>query len=184
MTFEKAFEEKFDQLLVDLTGESDRARVIIVAAHLDALLEDMLRHALVQCPTSHDSIFDGPNAPLANFSNRIDFSYRLGLISEFASKSLHIVRKIRNAFAHSISGCSFNEASVKARVQELYKLHRIDEKYDLFKEEFDETVKSRFIMSGILLIGIIQEIHHKIGANTPRSPEWPYLQLHKTQELK
>lgn len=174
MTFEKAFEEKFDQLLVDLKDESDRAKVIIVAAHLDALLEDLLRHALVQCPTSHDSIFDGPNAPLANFSNRIDFSYRLGLISEFASKSLHIVRKIRNIFAHSISGCTFNDSSVKSRVEELYKLHRIDEKHDSLKEAFDDSVKSRFVMSGILLIGIIQEMQHKIGANKPRPPEWPY----------
>ncbi len=174
MTFEKAFEERFNKLLADIKGESDRAMVIIVAAHLDNLLEEMLRLALVQCPTSHDSIFEGPNAPLANFSSRIDFSYRLGLISEIASKSLHITRKIRNTFAHSISSCSFNDSSVKSRIDELYKLHRADQNYHIFREAFDDSAKSRFIMSGILLIGIIQEIHHKIGPNKPRSPEWPY----------
>lgn len=174
MTFEKDFEEKFKQVLADLQGESDRARVIIVSAHLDVLLEETLRHALVPCSTSTDPIFDGPNAPLASFSTKIDLCYRLGLISEFVSKSLHIIRKIRNTFAHSISGCSFNDSAVKSRVNELYKLHRIDKKHEFLKESFDDSAKSRFLMSAILLIGVIQETQHKLGANKARPPEWPY----------
>ena len=142
MSFENDFELKFEKLTDDLKNESDRAVVIIISAHLDTQLEEILRLALVPSSTSSDNIFDGANAPLHNFSNKIDFCYRLGLISEFLAKSLHLMRKIRNEFAHNISGCSFTESSVQSRVQELYKLHRFDQKEVALQEIFNKSTKT------------------------------------------
>ena len=174
VTFEKAFKERFDQVTIGLKDESDRAKVIIVAAHLDQLLDEMLRLALVPCSSSNDPLFDGPNAPLANFSNRIDLSYRLGLISEFAAKSLHLIRKIRNNFAHGITGCSFDDQSIKSRIEELYRLHRIDDKHTELKDSFPDSIKGRFIMSVIMLIGVIQETSHLVKPRQQKQPEWLY----------
>lgn len=177
MTFEAAFKAKHDQLLKDLQGESDRAAVIIAAAHVDEILGDMLKTALVPSPTSTDQMFDGPNAPLANLSNRIDFCYRLGLISASAAKSLHIMRRIRNSFAHHISGCSFKDPTVDARVEELYKLHRLDQKHPDIQEIFGSSVKAKFLMSAIVVIGVMQEMQYSLTSIKPKGAEWPYVWL-------
>ena len=174
MSLAKDFESKFNKMAGDLDGESDRAVVIIIAAHLDAQLEELLRLALVPSSTSSDNIFDGVNAPLHNFSNKIDFCYRLGLISGFLAKSLHLIRKIRNEFAHNISGCSFKDNSVRSRVEELYKLHRYDKKEVTLQDIFTEETKSKLLLSSILALGILSEVYQNLASNKPKDPEWPF----------
>jgi hypothetical protein len=174
MTFEKAFEKKYQQLLKDLTGESDRAVVIIAAAYVDEIVGEMLQTVMVASPTASDNLFDGPNAPLSNLSNRIDFSFRLGLISASASRSLHILRRIRNSFAHNISGCSFAETNVANRVEELYKLHKIDQKHTDLQEIYGESTKAKFLMSITLLVGVLQEKQHSVKTIAQQGEEWPY----------
>jgi hypothetical protein len=146
---------------------------------LDVLLEDMLKSALVPFAQSINNMFDGPNAIMHSFSNKIDFCYRLGLVSEFAAKSLHLIRKIRNQFAHNITGCSFDDPTIKSQVMELYNLHRYDSKEESLKNIFDESTKSRFMLSAILVMGILNEIYHLIASNKPRQAEWPYSWLLK-----
>lgn len=99
--------------------ESDRACVILSAAMLDTALETVLRAHLVVESSATDRLFDGPNAPISDFSAKIDLAYRLGLISSMLCHDLHLIRRIRNDFAHNIAGCSFNDSSVRDRVAEL-----------------------------------------------------------------
>ncbi|MHB1142755.1 MAG: MltR family transcriptional regulator [Sulfuricaulis sp.] len=108
-----------DILVREFQGESDRACVILSATLLDTALEALLRARLVPNATSTDSLLDGSNAPLASFSARIDMAYRLGLISAQFARDLHIIRRIRNDFAHNISGCTFEDTSVRDRVMAL-----------------------------------------------------------------
>ena len=105
--------------------ESERALPIIAVAVLDEGLAALLRGRLLPCPTSDDPLFEGPYAPLATFSTKIDFAFRLGLISAGVAASLHLIRKIRNDFAHDISGCSFSQPGVKNRVRELTRLNNV-----------------------------------------------------------
>lgn len=87
--------------------ESDRAAAIVVAAMLDDALKSLLRKRLVESMTPDRSILDGYNAPLASFSARIDAARQLGLISRHLARDLHLIRKIRNEFAHSPLECTF-----------------------------------------------------------------------------
>lgn len=96
--------------------ESERAKVILSAAMLDEALEALLRAFLVPSADSNDQVFDGPNAALGTFSSRVDFCYRLGLISKKLTRDLHLIRKIRNEFAHNVTGCSFAVSAVSNRV--------------------------------------------------------------------
>jgi DNA-binding MltR family transcriptional regulator len=96
--------------------ESERAKVILSAAMLDEALEALLRAFLVPSADSNDQVFDGPNAPLGTFSARVDFCFRLGLISKKLTRDLHLIRKIRNEFAHNVTGCNFNVSAVANRV--------------------------------------------------------------------
>jgi DNA-binding MltR family transcriptional regulator len=99
--------------------ESDRAAVIVAASILDELLRSFLVAKLVPVSSSSDDLFDGSNAPLGTFSSRIEMAFRVGLVSVKFARDLHLVRKIRNDFAHTIHGASFEDTRVKNRVSEL-----------------------------------------------------------------
>lgn len=103
----------------DFASESDRACVILGGALLDAALETLLRARLLPCAASEDPLFDGANAPLASFSSRIELSHRIGLIDASFARNLHLIRRIRNDFAHNVTGCSFSDSSVTNRLTEL-----------------------------------------------------------------
>jgi hypothetical protein len=99
--------------------ESDRAAVILAAAMLEHALEVLLKSRLVPSPTQGDSLFEGAYAPLASFSAKIDVAFRIGLIAPAFARDLHLIRKIRNDFAHNVTGCTFDDAVVRGRVVEL-----------------------------------------------------------------
>lgn len=110
---------KLEFLFEQFDKESDRAAVILVASILDENLQTLLKSYLVPIPSSTDSLFDSATSPLSNFSSKIDASYRLGLISGKFARDLHLIRKIRNSFAHDIYGCNFENGSVRSRISEL-----------------------------------------------------------------
>ena len=125
MTEESGARSKAEEAYVlfnkEFAKESERAKVILSAAMLDEALAAVLRAHLVPCPASSDQIFDGANALLSTFSARIDFCHRLGLISGKFARDLHLIRKIRNQFAHNVSGCNFSDSAITNRVAELRK---------------------------------------------------------------
>ncbi|MBX9848016.1 MAG: hypothetical protein K2X64_01880 [Rhodocyclaceae bacterium] len=110
-----------DVFLSEFAKESDRAAVIVAASIFDNSLRDLLKQYLVPNASGTDELFDGTNAPLATFSAKIAFAHRLGLISGSFARNLHLIRRIRNEFAHNIHGGSFEDTAVKSRVMELYK---------------------------------------------------------------
>lgn len=109
----------YDILHKEFSSETDRAAVIVAASMLDELLRTLLIAKLVPVSSSNDELFDGANAPLGTFSSRIESAYRVGLISVKLARDLHLVRRIRNDFAHNIHGCSFEDTRVRSRVTEL-----------------------------------------------------------------
>lgn len=107
----KAFVEEFKD-------ESDRAAVILGAAKLDTLLMQILDRRLLPSLAGTDELLDG-DSPLATFSSRINACYRLGLITPEFAKALHLIRRIRNGFAHEISGVSLASGSHADRLKSL-----------------------------------------------------------------
>ena len=91
-------------------SSSDRSCVIVAAAYIDELLGYLFR-CFLSSPSSEKEdkeLFSG-YGPLSTFSSKIVLSYRLGLISNYEYKTLQIIRKIRNLFAHDISKDSLLE---------------------------------------------------------------------------
>ena len=111
--------DQWQRYMKMFSQESDRACVILTVSFLDELLTICLRMRLVATPTSVDSLFEGGNAPFSSFSSKIDVAYRLGIISNRFCRDIHLVRKIRNDFAHNIEGCDFTDQKVHNRVREL-----------------------------------------------------------------
>ncbi len=102
----------------EFEAESDRAAVILGAAKLDLLLYQVLGRVFSPPPTGIDELLDG-DAPLSTFSAKINLAHRLGLIDAPFARALHLVRRIRNAFAYELSGSSLNSSAHKDRVKEL-----------------------------------------------------------------
>jgi len=57
-------------------------------------------------------LFDGANAPFGGFSARIDACFAMSLISETEYDEAHLIRKVRNEFAHKLK-TSFHHARVR-----------------------------------------------------------------------
>lgn len=113
-----AYWKSFESFVDEFKGETDRAAVILGAAKLDALLGQILDRHLAPSLSSNDELLDG-DSPLATFSARVNACYRLRLISADFAKSLHLVRRIRNSFAHEISGVSLEHGSHSDRLKSL-----------------------------------------------------------------
>ncbi|MGD1083654.1 MAG: hypothetical protein ABSA47_02760 [Verrucomicrobiota bacterium] len=104
--------------LDEFARETDRAAVVLGAAKLDLQLYHLLQKVLLPNPCGTDELLDG-DAPLGTFSSRINLCYRLGLIDGVLARALHLIRKIRNSFAHEISGNDLGLGGHRDRVKEL-----------------------------------------------------------------
>jgi hypothetical protein len=105
--------------LDEFAEESDRAAVILGTAKLDTLLYQLLVKVLLPSTSSRDD-FLGENGALNTFSSRIHLAYRLGLVDAPFARALHLIRRIRNAFAHELSGSTLDSGPHRDRVKELF----------------------------------------------------------------
>jgi hypothetical protein len=108
----------FTEFMGGFSSESDRAAVILGAARIDLGLYHVLQHVMLPNTSKSDDLLEG-DSPLSTFSARINICHRLGLIDAKLTRSLHLIRKIRNIFAHETSGSSLNSGSHRDRVREL-----------------------------------------------------------------
>ena len=102
-----------------LERESDRGCALMAAAYLDAMLERLLRRAFVDNQSVANGLLD-QTKPLGTFSSRIDLAYLLGHIGEHARRDLHLIRKIRNEFAHTTDLIDFVAPAIVGRCGELH----------------------------------------------------------------
>ncbi|MFJ3059028.1 hypothetical protein [Herbaspirillum sp. NPDC087042] len=96
-----------------LSKETDRGAALMAAAFLDERLMCLLRNRLVNDKKMSKVMFDF-NGPLGTFSSRINFCYLLGLLPKNVHRELHIVRSIRNKFAHRADFMDFEDPSTKS----------------------------------------------------------------------
>jgi mannitol operon repressor len=111
-----AEKEKFD-----LIEESDRGCVIVGAAILEGYLAEDIEQAFLLNGLSNryiKSSFDG-NGAVGTFSSKVLIARGFGLIDDDVFHDLMVIRKLRNEFAHSPLSASFNDLSVKAKIDSL-----------------------------------------------------------------
>lgn len=100
------------QLIDELANDSDRSKVIVGASIVDEMLERLLRKKLIYDKKIHEDTFQSSNGFLGTFSSKIKACYLFGLISKELFSDIEIIRKIRNHFAHTITGCSFENNEI------------------------------------------------------------------------
>ena len=128
---------EFKRFALEFKSESDRAAVILGAAKLDISLYQVIERFLLPCSGGRDELLEG-DSPLATFSARINLCHRLGLISDECARALHLVRRIRNSFAHELSGISLASGAHRDRIKELVGPILRDEGYKTIIEDYFE----------------------------------------------
>jgi DNA-binding MltR family transcriptional regulator len=173
----------WNALFREFEKESDRAAVILTASIADELLHGLVAARLVPVSSSNDDLFDGANAPLGTFSARIEIAYRLGLISGKFARDLHLIRRIRNDFAHNIQGCSFDDAKVKSRVVELNNSHGIiTNSPKQFKKPL--SVRDQFLEGCSWMIYCLETIINEVETFKPCGEEWGYGYSHDEEKRR
>ncbi len=110
--------DEFQRFATEFSTESDRAAVILGAAKLDVLLFQILQKVLRPSTGKSDDLLEG-DSPLATFSSRAMMVHRLGLIDDEFYRAINLVRRIRNSFAHELSGVTLESGSHRDRIREL-----------------------------------------------------------------
>lgn len=132
---------------VSLTSETDRGSVLMAAAFLDDRLKLLLAARIVNDTKLARRAFDF-NGPLGTFSSRIDFSYLLGLLPRNAQRDLHLIRSVRNKFAHNAAPIGFDNPDVKLLCDRLI-FHGV-------QETTDPGAKFRRSAMGLLSIILVE----------------------------
>jgi len=112
------------ELMLKLTNEfqceSDRAAAVLAAAYLDHLLGELIAATMAVEPAEvEELLYQKGNGPLGTFSARTNTAYCLGLFSKDETRDLHLIRKIRNDFAHKLVDMSFASQEIANRCREL-----------------------------------------------------------------
>ncbi len=102
----------------ELSKESDRGCALYGASYLESALSDLLYCSLAMDKNIEKELFDG-TAPLSSFSARINMAYYLGKLSKNQKVDLHVIKKIRNEFAHVAKPMSFDSDKVSDRCKGL-----------------------------------------------------------------
>lgn len=171
----------------EFAKESDRACAILSVAMLDRALETILKTRLIPTSSSEDNLLEGAYAPISTFNARIDLVHRLGLISSPLCRDLHIVRKIRNDFAHNIAGCSFEDSSVRSRIIELARSSRVIEQYPEVRKSFPSGYRGDFQMTVSWMLWYLWHLAETVYSIEPAEIEaayWPKDKLEKVLKKK
>ena len=118
--------EEMAKHVSDFEGETDRAIAVLAGAYLDKLLADLI---IAYTKANPDFVEQLIYRDLTTFSARIDavYSKKLGLqlISKDEQHDLHVIRGIRNKFAHDFIGLEFDTPEISAECSKL-RAARID----------------------------------------------------------
>ena len=125
----------FNQWFDEFSKESDRAAVILGAAKLDLGLRGLLARRLLPNPSGQDELLD-TDKPISTFSARINLAYRLGLIDKRFANWLHLIRRIRNDFAHEAVGAELGSGSHRDRVKELVAPFRKNKRFERLASKY------------------------------------------------
>lgn len=101
----------------ELQSGSDRAVAVVGGALIDEIMRRVLMQTLRADDKVQKDVLDG-NGPMSTFSARINMSYLLGLYGKEVHHDLHILRKVRNEFAHELTA-TFSTNRIKDLVGNL-----------------------------------------------------------------
>jgi len=165
---DKQIIDKFAEFVEELSTESNRAAVVLGVSKIDQSLYFILNNSLLSKLSTADELLDG-DSPLSTFNARINMCFRIGILDKDFTQVLHIIRKIRNNYAHNTeirldkppTRDSVNELVKRIKDSQLYR----DVKQVYFSGSDDFSTEFRVVITVIA-------IRLEIIANSVNPPIW------------
>lgn len=111
-------DDEFDASLAEFQSAHDRTVAIMGAALVENTLVDAIR-AFLADKTDTGQLFYEDKSPFGTFYARIVAAKAFGLVSAKLAEDLHVIRDIRNQFAHSVLCLNFNNEHIAAECEKL-----------------------------------------------------------------
>ncbi len=89
------------RIINNIEKGEDRTAAILGASYLEDRLTDAIKARLVTDNKVHGQFFKG-YGPLSSFRAKIDLAYLMKIIPKEMRDTLHIIRDVRNRFAHRV----------------------------------------------------------------------------------
>lgn len=106
--------EDHEALTEELIRGTDRSCALIGCAMVDAALVAALANRFVfHDIESFDALFYSQTAPLSNLSGRTRVAQAIGIIGPATTARIDTIRRVRNAFAHSIRPLEFTHPDIE-----------------------------------------------------------------------
>ncbi len=117
--------ESARSIALQMLKERGRGAVLVGVARVDAGLEHLLQSLMTPAPAKVDGLFL-PDRPLGSLGAKVGIASRLGLIDASVERALNVLRKLRNAFAHSAESASLNDPAHSSPLSEVYAEARLN----------------------------------------------------------
>jgi hypothetical protein len=105
-------------IALQMLEERGRGAVLVGVARVDAALEHLLLAVMGPGPVKGDGLFL-PERPLGSLGAKAALASRLGLIDPAVAQALAVLRKLRNAFAHSAASASLADPAHSSRLADV-----------------------------------------------------------------
>lgn len=104
-------------MIADFASESDRGAIILAATSIEDVLEERILDKLpgiASDPAARKRLCDGM---LSNFSRKTELAYAMGIIDQDHREKIEVIRKIRNACAHSRNALTLETEALRDAVE-------------------------------------------------------------------
>lgn len=102
-----------------INAKSDLVTAIVQAIEIDYILEQLIVSKLVRRDEETIEILCKENGALSTFFSKIGVAYAFGIIDKEKMDYINVVRRIRNAFAHSRKDISFATPAIREELHSL-----------------------------------------------------------------
>ena len=144
--------------MVDLfNGETDRGAAVLAGSYVENFLGIFLRSCMVDASLS-DKIF-GSNGALSTFAQRIDFAQAFGFLPKPLCDDLHLIRKIRNHFAHHPKEAAFTASPVREWTALLHAATVVTTTSDGITFRLDDARTAYLVSVGMVMILANNKLH-------------------------
>ena len=178
----RSADEWLEAIHKEFAPESDRGAALVAGAMLDEALKSLLAKRFVP-PMKKDQDVLRRDAPLSTFSARINAAYQMGLISSYLARDLHVIRSIRNEFAHHLFEYTFDSPKVKNWVMVLEQASDYNRRQPKTRADIGPPgTRWDFLGIAAWILYSLQRDIEEMEPLQPQGPEFGYIDWDKLPE--
>lgn len=159
---DRAARRDWRRLTEEFDSESDRASALVAAALLDKNLEELLAAFMIDDRREVEYLL---GSGLKSFGARIRICYALGLISDEEVDDMHVVKSVRNYFAHNLH-VDFDDDNVQRNLAKLKLVRRVLPDFDRLSAR--RRLEQTACMLSVMLVDRVAEVR---AGRCQRRPE-------------